>query len=208
MAISVNSQYYSIKFGLKWQRLLRNTYANAMCILRLFFLLFGGRRQKKTPKRINSAWVVFSEYSFHFVSFGLVWSLLFKFKCNLIFVWFFPSNFSNTEFLQPQHIWPYIQQNFMHHHSQVHYQGFHVSSCFHFSFIFPNLCINLYIENFISFPIQIWIAGIKTGGTDLQLIVYIYVFVYLFLFLPLSQSLYAILCLFIWLVRQNSGHKQ
>lgn len=34
----------------------------------------------------------------------------------------------STEFLQPQHIWPYIQQNFMHHHSQVHYQGFHVSS--------------------------------------------------------------------------------
>lgn len=35
--------------------------------------------------------------------------------------------FVRTEFLQPQHIWPYIQQNFMHHHSQVHYQGFHVS---------------------------------------------------------------------------------
>ncbi|XP_031639505.1 homeobox protein 5-like isoform X2 [Contarinia nasturtii] len=32
------------------------------------------------------------------------------------------------EFLQPQHIWPYIQQNFMHHHSQVHYQGFHVTN--------------------------------------------------------------------------------
>lgn len=47
----------------------------------------------------------------------------------LIIIRFFFFFFWNLlpEFLQPQHIWPYIQQNFIHHHSQIHSQGFHVS---------------------------------------------------------------------------------
>lgn len=43
-------------------------------------------------------------------------------------MWIFFSIFFSTEFLQPQHIWPYLQHNFIHHHSQLHNQGFHVNN--------------------------------------------------------------------------------
>lgn len=46
---------------------------------------------------------------------------------SIIIIRFFLLRNLLPEFLQPQHIWPYIQQNFIHHHSQIHSQGFHVS---------------------------------------------------------------------------------
>lgn len=149
---------YFLKRRWRWQRqwLLRNTYANSVRILWLFFLLVARR---KIPKRINSTWVIFTEYSFHFISFRFVsfdflFGLIFTFQFAVLsnFMWIFLSNFFKiflTEFLQPQHIWPYIQQNFMHHHSQVHYQGFHVSCCFYFSFTFPNFMHQCMILIFI-----------------------------------------------------------
>lgn len=33
-----------------------------------------------------------------------------------------------SDFFQPQHIWPYLQHNFIHHHSQLHNQGFHANN--------------------------------------------------------------------------------
>ncbi|XP_055321322.1 homeobox protein 2 isoform X2 [Sitodiplosis mosellana] len=51
------------------------------------------------------------------------------------------------EFLQPQHIWPYIQQNFMHHHSQVHYQGFHQPQHNHHQHVPSPISCNNEIDN-------------------------------------------------------------
>lgn len=83
----------------------------------LFWVFFSSFSRKK--RAINSESMIFKEFS-HISNWINV----------AIYFWLtFP------EFLQPQHIWPYIQQNFMHHHSQVHYQGFHVSSSSQFGVV-------------------------------------------------------------------------
>lgn len=95
MAIFTDPRYYCIEWVSKWRRrrwrLLPNTYANAIYILRLFFRLFDKKR-KNQNKSILHQW--FSAKIFCSFQFRLVWFVLFKFNCNLILCKFFVSIFN------------------------------------------------------------------------------------------------------------------